>query len=143
MSAGFQQTLVIYQNTVLRAYQETEDAMVGYVKAQQEVVHRKTGARAAARSAGLARLQYRDGAIDFQRVIDAERFMVAQQDRLASAQGDIVLNLIAMYKALGGGWQSQDHDVMVSQENLDSMKQRVDWGDLLTVPLQTGKSVTQ
>lgn len=129
--ARFQQTLVLYQNTVLKAYQETEDAMVGYVKAQKEVVYRKTGAKAAARSAMLARLQYRDGAVDFQRVIDAERFMVTQQDKLARAQGDIVLNLIAMYKALGGGWRSQDSDVMISQKYLDSMKQRVDWGDLL------------
>ncbi len=141
--ARFQQTLVIYQNTVLRAYQETEDAMVGYIKAQQEVVYRQTGARAAARSAKLARLQYRDGAIDFQRVIDAERFLVVQQNNLASAQGDIVLNLIAMYKALGGGWQSQDHDVMVSKENLDSMKQRVDWGDLLVVPASSGDPATK
>ncbi len=54
-----------------------------------------------------------------------------------------MLNLIAMYKALGGGWQSQDHDVMVSKENLDSMKQRVDWGDLLTVRPEENESVTK
>lgn len=136
--ARFQQTLVAYQNTVLKAYQETEDAMVAYIKSQQEVIYRQTGAEAATRSARLARLQYRDGAIDFQRVIDAERFMVAQQDRLASTQGDIVLNLIAMYKALGGGWQG--HDVTVSEKSLESMKQRVDWGDLLTTPQAAEKS---
>ena len=52
----------------------------------------------------MANIQYRDGAVDFQRVVDAERTLVNQQDQLTSTRGDILQNLIAMYKALGGGW---------------------------------------
>jgi len=49
--------------------------------------------------------QYKTGTIDFNRVFNLESTQVQQQDRLATAQGDIALNLIAVYRALGGGWE--------------------------------------
>jgi outer membrane protein TolC len=78
--ALYQQTLVNYQDTVLRAYQETEDAMIGFVQAQVEAGFRKKSADAAQRANELANIQYRDGATGFQRVIDSERTLVAQLD---------------------------------------------------------------
>ena len=140
--ALYQQTLVNYQDTVLRAYQETEDAMIGFVQAQVEAGFRKKSADAAQRASELANIQYRDGATGFQRVIDSERTLVAQQDLWTRARGSIALNLIALYKALGGGWNlrndpdSQQPDY-VSQKTREEMTQRTNWGDILEPPAKT------
>jgi NodT family efflux transporter outer membrane factor (OMF) lipoprotein len=129
--ARLQQTLVNYRNTVLTAYQEVEDAMVAFVQSQQESGFRATSAQAAMRSTEIANIQYREGSVDFQRVIDSERVLVAQQDQWTSTRGDIALNLIAMYKALGGGWEIREGRDVVSDENRSEMEQRTNWGDLL------------
>jgi NodT family efflux transporter outer membrane factor (OMF) lipoprotein len=136
--ARYQQTLVNYQNTVLRAYQETEDAMVGFLQAQSEAGFRQQSATAAQRASEIANIQYREGASEFQRVIDTERTLVAQQDAWTNARGRIALNLVALYKALGGGWSppdenSSDQDY-VSAETRKDMTERTNWGDLLESP---------
>ena len=136
--ARYQQSLVNYQDTVLRAYQESEDAMIGFVQSKLEAGFRVESTRAAKRSTELASIQYREGATDFQRVIDTERQLVAQQEQWTAARGDIALNLIALYKALGGGWslpaegtEPQDY---VPEETRQEMTQRTDWGEILEAP---------
>jgi hypothetical protein len=52
-------------------------------------------------------LQYQQGFTDYQRVLDTQRALVLQQDNLAESRGKVALNLIAVYKALGGGWQTR------------------------------------
>jgi len=129
--ARYQQTIVNYQNTVLTAYQEVEDAMVGFIKAREESDIRAEGSHAAKRSTEISNIQYREGAVDFQRVIDSERALVTQQDLWTLARGDISLNLIAMYKALGGGWELREGHDFISEENRNAMEERTNWGDLL------------
>jgi NodT family efflux transporter outer membrane factor (OMF) lipoprotein len=129
--ARYQQAIVNYQETVLRAYQEVEDALVGFIQARREAGFRSAGAIAARRSTEIANIQYREGAVDFQRVLDSERALVQQQDSWTSSRGEIALNLIAMYKALGGGWEIQAGQKYVSQGNRRQMMERTDWGDLL------------
>ena len=129
--ARYQQAIVNYQNTVLTAYQEVEDAMVAFIQTQQESQFLKEAATASKKSTEIANIQYREGAVDFQRVIDSERTLVLQQDRWTNTRGDVALNLIAMYKALGGGWESRAGNAFVSEENRKEMGQRTDWGDLL------------
>ena len=129
--ARYQQAIVNYQNTVLTAYQEVEDAMVAFIQSQQESTFRGKAAEASKKSTRIANIQYREGAVDFQRVIDSERTLVIQQDRWTDTRGNIALNLIAMYKALGGGWQSRTDAAFVSQNNREQMQQRTDWGKLL------------
>jgi NodT family efflux transporter outer membrane factor (OMF) lipoprotein len=136
--ARYQQTLVNYQDTVLRAYQETEDAMVGFLQAQAEAGYREQSAIAAQRASELAGIQYREGASDFQRVIDSERTLVAQQDLWTTARGSIALNLIALYKALGGGWSppeegTSDSDY-IPEATRKIMTERTNWGDILDPP---------
>jgi NodT family efflux transporter outer membrane factor (OMF) lipoprotein len=130
--ARFQQSLVNYQNTVLTAYQEVEDAMVAYSQAQQETKFRAISAGAALRAVEIAKIQYREGSVDFQRVIDSERFLVSQQDQWTQARGDIALNLIAMYKALGGGWGIRKGQNIIPESMRQEMEQRTNWGDLLS-----------
>ena len=129
--ARLQQALVNYRNSVLTAYQEVEDAMVAFIQSQKESEFRATSAEAASRSTELANIQYREGSVDFQRVIDTERFLVAQQDQWTSVRGDVALNLIAMYKALGGGWEVREGREFVSEEYRNEMAERTNWGDLL------------
>ncbi len=50
-------------------------------------------------------MQYREGASDYQRVLDAQRSLLQQQNALAQARSSVVTNLVAVYKALGGGWE--------------------------------------
>ena len=136
--ARYQQALVNYQDTVLRAYQETEDAMVGFVQAQRETHFREQSALAARQATRLANIQYREGASDFQRVIDSERQLVAQQDLWTVSRGNIALNLIALYKSLGGGWNLRESEAgasaYVNDETRDTMTQRTNWGEILESP---------
>ena len=120
-----------YQNTVLSAYQEVEDAMVGFIQAREASGIRAEGAQSAMRSTEISNVQYREGTVDFQRVIDSERALVLQQDQWIQARGDISLNLIAMYKALGGGWELRKDNDFISDDIRKAMEERTNWGDML------------
>jgi len=136
--ARYQQTLVNYQDTVLRAYREVEDSMVAFSQARKATAYREHGAQAARRAAELANIQYREGSVDFQRVVSSEAALVSQQDQWTRARGDVAINLIGLYKALGGGWALREGKPVVSQENRDAMAARTNWGDML-VPVTTDK----
>lgn len=103
--ARFQQLVYTYQNTVLQANAEAENALVGFLKAQQSVKYLTTSTNAADESLGLVRDQYNAGKTDFNRVLNVEQSLTQQQDQLAIAQGDVATNLVQLFKALGGGWQ--------------------------------------
>ena len=89
------------------------------------------GVRAAKRSVNLALIQYREGIVDYQRVLDTQEFLVQQQDRLTASRGDVPRNLIAVYKALGGGWEIRRGKDFVPEKTKNEMKARTDWGKLL------------
>ncbi len=129
--ALLQQLIVNYEDTVLRAHQEVEDSLVGFLRKQQEAAFLLDSVKASQRSVDLSMLQYREGLVDYQRVLDSQRFLTDQQDFWTATRGDVVLNLVSMYKALGGGWQIREGQAFVSQDNKESMQQRTDWGDLL------------
>jgi NodT family efflux transporter outer membrane factor (OMF) lipoprotein len=131
--ARFQQLIVNYQNTVLEAYREVEDALVGFLKKQEEAALTTDSVEALKRSVDLALLQYREGIVDYQRVLDTQRGLVDEQVRLTETNGDIILNLIAMYKALGGGWQIRQGQDFVNEETKEVMGERTNWGKLLSL----------
>ena len=56
---------------------------------------------------------------------------IRSSDRLAQARGKVAVNLVAVYKALGGGWENRDPNQMVSEKNRETMSERTSWGDLL------------
>jgi NodT family efflux transporter outer membrane factor (OMF) lipoprotein len=103
--ARFQQLVLRYQNTVLQANAEAENALVGFLQAQQQVGYLATSVRAAEESLSLVRIQYNEGKTDFNRVVNVEQLLTQQEDQLAVARGSVAGNLILLYKALGGGWQ--------------------------------------
>jgi len=130
--ARFQQLVVNYQNTVLRAAQEVEDAMVAFLRSQDEVNFLSESVNAATRSVDISMIQYREGLVDYQRVLDTQRFQTQEQDLLTERKGSVVLNFIAMFKALGGGWQIREGRDFVSEETRKKMQNRTNWGNLLT-----------
>jgi len=129
--ARFQDLLANYRNTVLRAAQEVEDSIAAYLRAQEQVTLLAESVAAAKRSTDLSLIQYRDGAVDFIRVLDSERFLVQQQDNLTATQGNVVLNLVSLYKALGGGWQIRDGKPFVPPDIQKDMLTRTDWDGIL------------
>lgn len=130
--ARFQQLVVNYQNTVLRAAQEVEDAMVAFLRKQQEVLLLSDSTEAAKRSVEISLIQYREGLVDYQRVLDTQRFQTQEQDLFTSTAGDVAINLVGMYKALGGGWQIREGKDFVPEEIREEMVKRTDWGGLLS-----------
>ncbi|MBW2688505.1 MAG: efflux transporter outer membrane subunit [Deltaproteobacteria bacterium] len=132
--ARLQQLVINYQDTVLRAAQETEDAMIGFLKTQQEALYLADAVKASQRSVDISMLQYGEGLADYQRVLDAQRSLSIGQDVLASTQGSVVLNLVSMYKALGGGWQARSDQDFINPETRQVMAERTDWGGILDEP---------
>jgi NodT family efflux transporter outer membrane factor (OMF) lipoprotein len=138
--AQFQQLLVNYQEAVLKAAQEVEDALAGFLNAQEALVFEEASVKAAQRSVEIALVQYREGAVDYQRVIDAERSLLQQQNSLAQTRSSIATSLIAMYKALGGGWELRQGQPIITETMQTEMKDRTNWGDLLTPPQEKKNS---
>ncbi|MFZ7110162.1 MAG: efflux transporter outer membrane subunit [Desulfatiglandales bacterium] len=130
--ARFQQLVANYKNTVLKAAQETEDALSAFLRSQEEVAFLRESAAAASRSVELSMIQYREGLVDYQRVLDTQRFQTQAQDLLTATRGSVLLNLVAAYKALGGGWEGRMGTDFVPEETRKEMADRTDWGDLLT-----------
>lgn len=128
--ARLQQLLTEYRSTVIKAAQEVEDGMVGYLKAQEAAVFSQNAARGAQRSAELALVQYREGAVDFQRVLDAQRSLLQEENSLARTQSAIATNLISLFKALGGGWEIRNGQPVVPDSTRIEMQNRTNWGSL-------------
>lgn len=129
--ARFQQLALDYENTVLRAASEVEDAMTAFLRSQEEAIFTLESVQATKRSVDISLLQYREGLVDYQRVLDALRTLATQQDSLTSVRGSIGINLIILYKALGGGWQARAGKDFVPENLVDQMRKRTDWGNLL------------
>ncbi len=142
--ARFQESIFAYQDTVLRAQQEVEDGLVGFLQAQLRVNRLEEAAAAAKRSADLALIQYREGATDYTTVLTAQQALLAQEDNLAVGQGDVPQNLIAVYRALGGGWEVRAGEGYLPSDITSAMGRRTDWGGLLApaaVQPQTPRSL--
>ncbi len=126
-----EQLLVNYQNTVLEAAREVEDGISAYVGARDRVKFLKDSVNAARRSVELSLVQYREGAVDYQRVVDSQRALLDVEDQYTSARGDVVLAFVATFKALGGGWEVRAGNAFVAPQRQQQMQERTDWGRLL------------
>jgi outer membrane protein, multidrug efflux system len=105
--ARTEQALLSYEQAVLLAVEEVEDAMVSYVqeKHRHEILTRAVDA--SQRSVELVEVQYKTGVTNFQNVLDMHRSLFQQQDNLAESEGLVVQDLVRLYRALGGGWEPE------------------------------------
>ncbi len=101
--------LAAYQRTVLTTLEETEDALVGFGREQARRDFLVETVRASQTAATLARQRFDSGAADFLTVLDSERVLLEAQDQLAQSQTRSATALVAVYKALGGGWESEEN----------------------------------
>ena len=102
--AGTDAALARYEQTVLLALEETENAFVAYAEEQKRLASLVDSAAASRRAADLARIQYQEGAVDFLRLLDAESTVLEAEDAVTAAETSLNTNAVAIYKALGGGW---------------------------------------
>ncbi|MDM0111255.1 efflux transporter outer membrane subunit [Variovorax sp. J22R133] len=133
--ARFQQLYEQYQDAVLRAAREVDDAAVSFARTREQIELLTQSVKAAQRSLDIATLQYREGLVDFQRVLDSQRAFFAGQDQLVTSRGNLTQSLVAIYKAMGGGWEQGRSRPVLDDATRETMGQRSKWKDLLAAPL--------
>jgi NodT family efflux transporter outer membrane factor (OMF) lipoprotein len=99
-----EQAQVAYEQAILAALQEVENALVALTRNRERSEALAIATASANNAAEMARQRYSAGLIDFQSVLDTERSVRSFQDSLALSRTDSVLALVSLYKALGGGW---------------------------------------
>jgi multidrug efflux system outer membrane protein len=104
-SAQADQSLAVYEKTVLISFEDVENALVAYGNEQARYKALNDAVAANRASLELANDRYNNGLADFLNVLDAERSLYQSEDQLADSQGTVSVNLVALYKALGGGWE--------------------------------------
>ena len=102
--ARTEQALARYENTVLEALEEVENAAVSFTEERQRRDALLRSVKAAEKSVELVGVQYKTGLTDFQNVLDMERSLAEQADRYVESVGRVTQDLILIYRALGGGW---------------------------------------
>jgi len=79
-------------------------------------------------------VQYREGAVDYQRVLDAQRSLLQAENELTQTRSSIATNRIALYKALGGGWELRAGQPVIPDSTQAEMQKRTNWGKNLSTP---------
>ena len=130
--ASYQALVSDYENTVLAAQTEVENAIAGFLGARRQVDFLARSVDAARNAVTIADLQYREGAADYTRVINTQQFLLSEQDKLVSTRGAVALNLTTLYRALGGGWELREGKDFVPPETAKQMRERTYWGDRLS-----------
>lgn len=103
-----EQAYVQYEQTILNALSEVENSMKAYVEERARTAALERAVQASQKTLDLASDLYKDGLADFQNVLDAETALFTNESQLATSRGQAVTDLVLLYKALGGGWQTED-----------------------------------
>jgi NodT family efflux transporter outer membrane factor (OMF) lipoprotein len=102
--ARTRQALAAYEQTILLALEDVGNSLVAYGRERDRRARLSQAVQASERSVAIVETQYRSGLTDFQRYLDSQRSLFSQQDALAVSAGQVTKNLIAVNRALGGGW---------------------------------------
>lgn len=105
--ARTRQALLSYEQSVLNALREVEDALVAYIEDRSRLAALRRSVKAARRSVQRATDLYKQGLVDFQLVLDAQRDQFSFENQLAAARGNSAANFVRLYAALGGGWDAR------------------------------------
>jgi multidrug efflux system outer membrane protein len=98
-------SLNIYEQTVLLALEETENALTTFGREQVRLGHLRDAEASAREASVLARQRYQDGVSDFLTVLDAERTLLSTQEQHVLSQVSAATALVGVYKSFGGGWE--------------------------------------
>lgn len=136
--ATLQQYLIDYQNQVLKAQQEVENGVATFLLSSSEAGYLRKSAAEAQGALDIATLEYQQGTRDFTTVLTAEQNLLQAENNLATATGNISVGLVAIYRALGGGWQLREGKPFVDAATVQEMRSRTNWGNLLPDAAQPG-----
>lgn len=103
--AQFQQLVAAYQNAVLRANEEAENAIAAFTRFTRQIEVLEESTKQSAEAERVAQIKYREGEIDFNRLFNVQQLLLQQQEALVAAQGNASSALVDLYRALGGGWE--------------------------------------
>ncbi|HHL34636.1 MAG TPA: TolC family protein [Desulfobulbaceae bacterium] len=129
--AVFEESLVNYNKAVLAAVAEVEDTLSGYVLTLRQQHQNRKALLATMRAFNLSAIQYNEGLVSYQRLLTTVEKLTLVQDRFATIKGGAALYAVALYKALGGGWQINRGRSYISRKTAQRMRERTDWGTLL------------
>jgi len=132
--ARFQESLTHYNQAALRAVQEVSNAIEGYRFTLEEEKLRLDTVQASVRAFSISMTQYQDGLVSYQRLLSTVEKMTRNEDLYAQSKAAIAKQVIALYKALGGGWQMRSGRPFVAEAIRQQMGERTDWGKYLTPP---------
>ena len=129
--ALFQESLVNYSQQVLEAVREVSNALEAY----RYSVHKSDidflAVQSSIRAFNISATQYNNGLVSYQRLLSTVEKMTLREDVYAQTRGEIASQVVALYKALGGGWQPFGREPALPAATVEQMKSRVDWGDYL------------
>ncbi len=106
----FQQAVLSYQNQVLTAQQNVEDALSSFFQGKEQLAALRRADTAAKRSTELSLRRYKSGLTDFTTVTNAQQSQLQTSDSLVQAQSGVLLAAISAYRSVGGGWSPSDAD---------------------------------
>lgn len=95
-----------YKQTVLQALKEVDSSLVAYAKEQERRISLADAVTANKKAVDLATRLYENGQVDFLNVLNAQRSLLVVEDAYSSSTSSVATDLVALYKALGGGWEN-------------------------------------
>lgn len=138
--ALFQESLANYNQSVLDAVNEVSNALDGYDNYVDKSEYDFSAVESAIRAFNISFNQYNNGLVTYQRLLSTVETMTLREDVYAQTRGNIANQVVALYKALGGGWEPFANQPVVSQERIEQMKSRIDWDDYLEPDVVKGKN---
>lgn len=129
--ARFQETLTNYNKKVLQAVNEVTNALEAYDLYLEQKTLRLQSVNSSIRAFNISMTQYENGQISFERLLNSVEKMTRAEDSYATIKGNVANQVVALYKALGGGWETQTGKPFLSETIAKQMQERSDWDDLL------------
>ncbi len=136
--ARFQESLVNYSLSVLDAVREVTNALQGYQYRVRQSEYDFQAVQSSIRAFNISATQYDNGLVSYQRLLSTVEKMTLREDTYAQTRGDMANQVVALYKALGGGWEPFRTQPLLPAGTVEQMKSRTDWGDYLDPPKVTG-----
>ncbi len=127
--ALFQESLNNYNKKVLLAVQEVSNALNGYTLTKEQLELNAKAIEATVLAFNISIIQYNDGLTGYQRLLTSVQDLTRNEDQYAQIQGNIATQIIALYKALGGGWEMDRGQSYLRDEDIKQMQERSDWGE--------------
>ena len=125
--AAFEESLLLYNKKVLEAIGDVSNALNGYRYLHEQFELNKKATDATRRAYELSSTQYENGLVGYQRLLTSVEKLTKSEDVNVQIKGQMALNIVALYKALGGGWKIAHTQQKFFQKDKDALKSRGYW----------------